>query len=328
MKKISCREAIREALFEEMARDQDVVLIGEDLGCYGGCFQVTAGLIERFGTHQVIETPVSEEAIVGVAVGAAMMGMRPIVEIMYGDFSTLASDPLINHAAKMRFLSAGKLSVPLVYRTPMGSGTGAAAQHTQSLESVFTNIPGLKIVYPSTPYDLKGLLKSAVRDPDPVLFFEHKLYGVEDLIPEEEYLIEIGKGDIKRLGTDVTIITYGKTVFTALEAARLLEADEISAEVLDVRTLRPLDTDLILQSVSKTGRAVVVHEAPTFGGFAGEIVATIVGDRRAFGALKVSVERVCGLEMPTPFNKHLELALPPSVERIVDVVTHMFTSSV
>ena len=188
MKKLSCREAIREALAEEMERDGDVVLIGEDLGCYGGCFQVTAGLLERFGHAQVIETPVSEEAIVGVAVGAAMMGMKPVVEIMYGDFSTLASDPLVNHAAKTRFLTAGKLSVPMVYRTPMGSGTGAAAQHTQSLEAMFTNIPGLKVVYPSKPADLKGLLKSAIRDPDPVLFLEHKLYGVEELVPAGEYL--------------------------------------------------------------------------------------------------------------------------------------------
>ncbi|MDD4842320.1 MAG: transketolase C-terminal domain-containing protein, partial [Sphaerochaetaceae bacterium] len=251
MKKLSCREAIREALAEEMLRDDNVVLIGEDLGCYGGCFQVTAGLFETFGPKQIIETPVSEEAIVGVSIGAAMMGMRPVVEIMYGDFSTLAADPLINHAAKMRFLSAGKLSVPLVYRTPMGSGTGAAAQHTQSLESMFTNIPGLKILYPSMPADLKGLMKSAIRDQDPVLFFEHKLYGVEEMIPEEDYLIPIGKADIKQKGNDVSIITYGKTVFTALEAARLLEDDDISAEVVDLRTLRPLDKDAIIASVVK-----------------------------------------------------------------------------
>ncbi len=324
MIKLSYREAIRQAMMEEMERDPDVVLIGEDVGCYGGCFQVTPGMIERFGPRQVIETPVSEECIVGVAVGAAMMGMKPIVEVMYGDFSTLAADPLINHAAKIRFMSAGQQSVPLVYRTPMGSGTGAAAQHTQSLEALFTNVPGLKIVYPASPTDAKGLMKSAIRDPDPVLFFEHKLYGAEELVPQEDYLIPIGKADIKRQGSDVTIITYGKTVFTALEAARVLENDEISAEVLDLRSLRPLDTEAILASVKKTGRVVVLHEAPRFGGFAGEIVSTIVEDLEAFSALKAPVVRVCGLDMPTPFNKNLEQQLPPSSKRIIESVLAMF----
>lgn len=323
-KQMSYREAIREAMAEEMARDRQVVAIGEDIGRYGGCFQVTQGLFEQFGPDQVIETPVSEEGLVGVAVGAAMMGMRPVVEVMYGDFSTLAADPLINHAAKMHFLSAGQLSIPLVYRTPMGSGTGAAAQHTQSLEALFTNIPGLKIVYPATPADAKGLMKSAIRDPDPVIFLEHKLYGAQGWVPNDGFLVPIGKADIKRQGDDVTLITYGKTLFTALEAARILEDDEISAEVLDLRSLRPLDVPAILTSVQKTGRVVVIHEAPRFGGFSGEIIASIVQDPVAFKALKCPIARVCGLDMPTPFNKQLELQLPPSSQRIVDTVLTMF----
>lgn len=328
MKKLSYREAIREAMAEEMARDEHVVLIGEDVGCYGGCFKVTPGLIERFGTRQVIETPVSEEGLVGIAVGAAMMGMRPIVEIMYGDFSTLASDPLINHAAKMRFMTAGQVSVPLVYRTPMGSGTGAAAQHTQSLEVLFTNVPGLKVVYAATPADAKGLLKSAVRDPDPVIFLEHKLYGTEGLVPEGEYTLPIGKADIKRQGSDVTIITYGKTLYTALDAAMILEDDEVNAEVVDLRSLRPLDSATILAAVRKTGRVVVVHEAPGFGGFSGEVVSQIVGDPETFASLKAPVARVCGKELPTPFNKRLEMQLPPSPHDIVDAVLGLFPSAV
>ncbi len=328
MKKLSYREAIREAMMEEMARDEQVVVIGEDVGRYGGCFKVTPGLIERFGDRQVLETPVSEEGLVGVAVGAAMLGMRPIVEIMYGDFSTLASDPLINHAAKMYFMSGGQVAVPMVYRTPMGSGTGAAAQHTQSLEALFTNIPGLKVVFPATPADAKGLLKSAVRDPNPVVFLEHKLYGTEGLIPDGEYTIPIGKADIKRQGTDVTIITYGKTLFTALDAAAILEDDDVSVEVVDIRSLRPLDSQTILASVRKTGRVLVMHEAPGFGGFSGEIVAQIAADKETFSALKAPIARVCGKEMPTPFNKNLELLLPPSAHAVVAAVLKLFPSAV
>ncbi len=327
MKTITYREAIREAMTEEMARDENVVLIGEDVGCYGGCFTVTSGLIERFGERQVIETPVSEEGLVGVAVGAAMMGMRPIVEIMYGDFSTLASDPLINHAAKTRFMSGGTQSVPLVYRTPMGSGTGAAAQHTQSLETLFTNIPGLIVIFPATPFDAKGLMKSAIRSNNPIIFLEHKNYGIQGSIPEGEYLIDIGKADIKRKGEDVTIITYGNTLFTALSAAQILENDEISAEVIDLRSLRPLDTQTICSSVQKTGKVVIVHEAPLFGGFSGEIVASIVQDPATFSALNSPVIRIGGKEMPAPFNKNLESLLVPQVTEIVSSVLSLFSSS-
>lgn len=324
MRMISCRQAIREALSEEMQRDADVVLLGEDLGCYGGCFQVTNGLYEEFGAEQIIETPVSEEAIVGVAVGAALLGMKPVVEIMYGDFSTLASDPLINHAAKLHFLSQGKQSVPLVYRTPMGGGTGAAAQHTQSLETLFTNIPGLLIVYPSEPADLKGLLKSAIRNPNPVLFFEHKFYEKEGLVPSGEHLVPLGKAAVKRPGTDVSVFTYGRTLFSTLEAAEQLAKQGVSVEVVGLRSLRPLDSDAMRESVIKTGRAVVVHEAPTFGGFAGEIVATIVEDKAAFNALKAPIVRVGGLEMPTPFNKNLEEQLFPSAEKLINAIMKLF----
>ncbi|NCB00555.1 MAG: alpha-ketoacid dehydrogenase subunit beta [Spirochaetia bacterium] len=313
---------------EEMARDENVVLIGEDVGCYGGCFTVTSGLIERFGERQVIETPVSEEGLVGLSVGAAIMGMRPIVEIMYGDFSTLASDPLINHAAKTRFMSGGTQSVPLVYRTPMGSGTGAAAQHTQNLESLFTNIPGLTVVYPATPSDAKGLMKSAIRSNDPIIFLEHKNYGEQGLVPEGEHLIEIGKADIKRKGEDVTIITYGKALFSALIAAQTLEDDEISAEVIDLRTLRPLDTQTIFTSVQKTGKVVILHEAPLFGGFSGEIVASIVEDPTTFASLRSPVIRIGGKEMPSPFNKNLEAKLVPQGSDIVESVLSLFSLGV
>ncbi len=324
MRQISYREAIREALAEEMARDEQVVLLGEDVGCYGGCFSVSAGLIERFGPHQVIETPVSEEGIVGVAVGAALMGMRPVVEVMYGDFSTLASDPIINHAAKTRFMSGGLQSVPMVYRTPMGNGTGAAAQHTQSLETMFTNVPGLTVVYPSFPSDAKGLLKSAIRSDDPVVFLEHKNYGYSSFVPEDEYTVEIGKADVKKEGSDVTIITYGKMVMQAIHAASILDEDEISTEVLDLRTLRPLDTEAILASVCKTGRAVILHEGPSFGGFGGEIAATITEDEEAFRALKCPVKRIGGREIPTPFNKNLEMQISPQVNEITEAVLSLF----
>ncbi|MGD1832975.1 MAG: alpha-ketoacid dehydrogenase subunit beta [Sphaerochaetaceae bacterium] len=324
MKMMSYREAIREAMMEEMARDENVVLIGEDVGCYGGCFTVSSGLIDRFGTRQVIETPVSEEGLVGVAVGAAIMGMRPVVEVMYGDFSTLASDPLLNHAAKTHFMSAGAQSVPLVYRTPMGSGTGAAAQHTQSLETLFTNTPGLHVVFPSTPCDAKGLMKCAIRSNNPVVFLEHKNYGQMGLVPDDEYLIEIGKADIKRIGEDVTIITYGRMLDTVTQAARVLEDDEVSVEIVDLRSLRPLDTRTILDSVIKTKRALIVHEAPLFGGFSGEIAATIASDSKAFSSLVKPVVRLGGREMPIPFNKHLEAAMIPQVEDIVKAATSLF----
>lgn len=318
---VTYREAIRAALAEEMRRDRNVVLIGEDVGKYGGCFKVTQGLWDEFGADQILETPVSEEGFTGLAVGAAMMGLRPVVEIMYGDFSTLASDPLINHAAKTRFMSAGQLGCPMVYRAPSGSGTGHGAQHTQSLESMFTNVPGLKIVAPSSPRDAKALLKAAIRDDDPVLYFEHKLlYSTLGPVGDENDVAEIGKADIKHAGNDITLISYSHAVHTCLEAADLLAVEGIDTEVVDLCSLRPLDVPTILSSVRKTGRAVVVHDAPTFGGFGGELVASIVGDPKTFSCLKAPIRRVCGKELPVPFNEELEKRIIPSVEDVVEAV--------
>lgn len=318
---VTYREAIRAALAEEMRRDRNVVLIGEDVGKYGGCFKVTQGLWDEFGADQILETPVSEEGFTGLAVGAAMMGLRPVVEIMYGDFSTLASDPLINHAAKTRFMSAGQLGCPMVYRAPSGSGTGHGAQHTQSLESMFTNVPGLKIVAPSSPRDAKALLKAAIRDDDPVLYFEHKLlYSTLGPVGDENDVAEIGKADIKHAGNDITLISYSHAVHTCLEAADLLAVEGIDTEVVDLCSLRPLDVPTILSSVRKTGRAVVVHDAPTFGGFGGELVASIVGDPKTFSCLKAPIRRVCGKELPVPFNEELEKRIIPSVDDVVEAV--------
>ncbi len=318
---VTYREAIRAALAEEMRRDRNVVLIGEDVGKYGGCFKVTQGLWDEFGADQILETPVSEEGFTGLAVGAAMMGLRPVVEIMYGDFSTLASDPLINHAAKTRFMSAGQLGCPMVYRAPSGSGTGHGAQHTQSLESMFTNVPGLKIVAPSSPRDAKALLKAAIRDDDPVLYFEHKLlYSTLGPVGDENDVAAIGKADIKHAGNDITLISYSHAVHTCLEAADLLAVEGIDTEVVDLCSLRPLDVPTILSSVRKTGRAVVVHDAPTFGGFGGELVASIVGDPKTFSCLKAPIRRVCGKELPVPFNEELEKRIIPSVEDVVEAV--------
>lgn len=321
---VTYREAIRAALAEEMRRDRNVVLIGEDVGKYGGCFKVTQGLWDEFGADQILETPVSEEGFTGLAVGAAMMGLRPVVEIMYGDFSTLASDPLINHAAKTRFMSAGQLGCPMVYRAPSGSGTGHGAQHTQSLESMFTNVPGLKIVAPSSPRDAKALLKAAIRDDDPVLYFEHKLlYSTLGPVGDENDVAEIGKADIKHAGNDITLISYSHAVHTCLEAADLLAVEGIDAEVVDLCSLRPLDVPTILSSVRKTGRAVVVHDAPTFGGFGGELVASIVGDPKTFSCLRAPIRRVCGKELPVPFNEELEKQIIPSVEDVVEAVKNL-----
>lgn len=316
---VTYREAIRAALAEEMRRDRNVVLIGEDIGKYGGCFKVTQGLWDEFGPDQILETPVSEEGFTGLAVGASMMGLRPVVEIMYGDFSTLASDPLINHAAKTRFMSAGQLGCPMVYRAPSGSGTGHGAQHTQSLESMFTNIPGLKIVAPSSPRDAKALLKAAIRDNDPVLYFEHKLlYSMLGPVGDENDVAEIGKADIKYTGDDITFVAYSHAVSTCLAAADRLSVQGIGAEVVDLCSLRPLDVPTILASVRKTGRVVIVHDAPMFGGFGGEIAAGIVGDPDTFSRLRAPVVRVCGKELPVPFNEELEKQTIPSIDDVVE----------
>ncbi len=320
MRELTGAEAVREALREELARDERVYLVGEDIGVYGGSFGVDEGLIEEFGPERVREAPISEAAIVGTSVGAALLGMRPVVEIMFSDFVALAMDQLVNQAAKLRYMSGGQLKVPMVVRTPCGAGTGAAAQHSQSLEAWYAHVPGLLVAMPSTPYDAKGLLKAAIRDDNPVVFLEHKLlYKVKGEVPEGEYTIPFGEADIKRAGTDVTIVATSMMVHNALEAASDLEARGISAEVLDPRTLVPLDERAILESVGRTGRLVIVHEAPERGGFGGEIAAVVAGSD-AFHRLEAPIKRVCGSNTPIPFNKMLEKHAMPTREGIVQGV--------
>lgn len=324
-RRISYREAIREALDEEMANDPSVVLLGEDIGLYGGCFKVTGDLWKRH-PDQVLETPVSEEAFSGLAVGSSMLGIRPVVEVMYGDFSTLVSDPVINHAAKIRFMSGGQLSCPLVVRTPMGSGTGHGAQHTQSLEAMFANVPGLIVVAPSCPGDAKALLKSAIRENNPVLFFEHKmLYDNLGPVGDEGYLLPLGKAIVKKKGSGVTLVCYSHAVMTCLEAAAILSAqDEIEAEVLDLATLKPMDRDAILASVRKTGRVVIVHDSPEFGGYGAEVASIVSSDPTCLSGLKAPVLRICGKECPIPFSPELEKQVIPSKEEIVHAVRQLF----
>ncbi len=316
MRQLTYAQALKEAMTLEMRRDKNVFLMGEDVGVYGGSFNVSAGMIDEFGEQRIKDTPISEAVIVGAATGAAVMGMRPIAEIMFSDFLTIAMDQLVNQAAKLRYMFGGKARVPLVVRTAAGSGTGAAAQHSQSPESWFCNAPGLKVVVPSTPADAKGLLISAIRDDNPVLFLEQKrLYKTLGDVPEGDYIVPLGKADIKREGQDLTIVTYGRMLPLCLEAAALLEQEGISAEVVDPRTLVPLDKETIVGSVKKTGRLLIVHEACQTGGFGGE-VAAVIAESDAFHSLKAPIRRCCGLDVPIPFNAELEKSAVPGLERI------------
>ena len=311
MPEITYREAIHDAMVEEMRRDDTVFLMGEAIGTYGGAFGVSAGMLAEFGPERVRETPISELAIVGAAAGAAMVGMKPIAEMMFMDFVLLALEPLVNQAAKARFMFGGKATVPMVVRLPGGSGTGAAAQHSQSLESILMHIPGIKVVAPSTPYDAKGLLLSAIRDPNPICFVEHKLlYKVKGEVPTEEYSIPLGVAEIKHEGSDLTIVASGIMVQKSLAVAKKLEAEGISLEVVDPRTLRPLDTDTIVKSVMKTGRLLVVHEAVKTGGWAGEVIAS-VSESPAFDYLDTPMRRLAGKDVPIPYNRNLEAAAVP-----------------
>jgi len=326
MREITYVEAINEAILEEMARDESVFIFGEDIAIGyggGGMFGATRGLVEKFGPDRVIDTPLSEVAIAGAALGAAMVGLRPIAEIMFGDFLAIIMDQLVNNMAKMRWSLDGKFDVPIVIRTSYGAGIGAGFHHSQSFESWLANVPGLKVVMPSDPADAKGLLKTAIRDNDPVVFMEHKyLYKrLKGPVPDGEYLIPLGKGEIKRPGEDVTIIATGNMVRLALEAALALQAKGVSAEVLDPRTILPLDEELIIQSVKKTGRAVIVHEAPTFGGFGGEI-AGILADK-AIDYLDGPVKRVGALFTPIPNWIKMEEYYLPSVEKILNAVAEI-----
>lgn len=320
MREITYQEAIREAMSQEMRVNDLVFVMGEDIGIYGGAFGVTNGMIEEFGAERIRITPISEAAITGCAVGAALMGMRPILELQFSDFITIAADQLVNQAAKMRYMFGGKGKVPMVLRTPYGSGLGFAAQHSQSLEAWMTHIPGLKVIQPSTPYDAKGLLKAAMDDDNPVIFYEHKLlYGMKADVPEESYSIELGKADIKRQGTDVSVIATGIMVHRALEAAQKLEAEGISVEVIDPRTLVPLDEKTIIESAIKTGRVVIVHEAVKRGGYGGEI-ASVIMESEAFDYLDAPIRRVCGRNIPIPYHPELEKHAVPQVDDIVAAV--------
>lgn len=316
MPEITYAEAIRAALREEMIRDERVFLFGEDIGHYGGAFGVTHGLLDEFGPIRIRETPISEAAIVGAATGAALAGMRPVAEIMFMDFILLAMEQLVNQAAKARYMFGGKAQVPLVIRMPGGSGSGAAAQHSQSLESLLIHIPGIKVVNPSTPYDAKGLLISSIRDPNPICFVEHKLlYRLKGDVPDGEYSIPLGHAEIKREGRDITVVAANIMVPRTLTVAERLSREGIEVEVVDPRTLRPLDVETIANSVRKTGRLLVIHEACQTGGWAGEVIAS-VSSTPAFDFLDAPMRRLAGSDIPIPYNRSLERAAVPQEEDI------------
>lgn len=311
MPEMTYAEAIRSAMSEEMRRDERVFLFGEDIGRYGGAFGVSFGMLDEFGPERVKETPISEAAIIGAAAGAAMVGMRPIAEMMFMDFILLGMEQLVNQAAKVRFMFGGKATVPMVIRMAAGSGTGAAAQHSQSLESLLMHIPGIKVVNPSTPYDAKGLLLSAIRDPNPVCFVEHKLlYKTKGEVPDGEYTIPLGVAEVKREGRDITVVASSIMVSKTISVADKLSAEGIEVEVVDPRTLRPLDVDTIMKSVRKTGRLLVVHEACKTGGWAGEVIASITSSA-TFDYVDAPIRRLAGKDIPIPYNRNLEQAAVP-----------------
>ena len=317
MSVIVMREALNQALREEMTRDPDVFVMGEDIGVFEGSYKVTAGLLKEFGEKRVIDTPIAEELIVGAGIGAAMLGLRPVIDIMTINFILLAMDQVVNHAAKMRYMFGGEVSVPLTIRTPGGGGQQLTAQHSQSLEVYFAHVPGLKVVAPASPRDAKGMLKAAIRDNDPVMFIENiSLYNVKGEVPDDDFVTPLDKADIKRPGTDITLIGHSKGTILALEAARKLsEEDGIEAEVLDLRSLRPLDREAIVASVRKTNHAVVVEEGwPTYG-VSAEVLASIM--EGAFDYLDAPVARIGGKEVPMPYSKPLENAVIPTADGVV-----------
>ena len=317
MQMITYREALHQALREEMTRDERVILFGEDVVAYGGAYGVTSGLAKDFGEKRVMDTPIAEMGIGGTAVGAAMGGLRPVAELMTINFALLASDALINHAAKVMHMFGGQMSVPAVFRAVGGGGAQLAATHSQSLEPMFAHVPGLKVVIPATPADAKGLLKSAIRDDDPVLFIEHALlYRVRGEVPEGEYLVPLGKAEVKREGRDVTLVAYSRMALVALEAADRLSEEGIEAEVVDLRTLRPLDMETVLTSVRKTNRAVTIEEAWRTYGIGAEVASRI--QEEAFDYLDAPIHRVAGVEVPFPYAKNLEQAAIPDARRVVE----------
>jgi len=319
MREVTYQAAIRETLGEELRRDEKVIIMGEDIGDFGGLTGTTIGLIDEFGSNRIIETPISECGFVGAAIGAAIQGFRPVVELGLADVILVAMDQIVNTAAKMNYFYDGKSSVPVVFRVWSGFRPSGGPQQSQSNEAMFAHVPGLKVVMPSTAHDVKGLLKAAIRDDNPVVFYEPKgVYQNTDSIPDNDYVIPLGVADVKREGEDATIISMGAMVPTALAAAEELSKEGVSVEVVDPRTLRPLDTETLVASVSKTGRCVIVHEANTFGGFGGEIAATLAD--LAFEKLKAPIKRIGGLEAPVPVSPSLEGAAVPSQQKIIETV--------
>ena len=328
VRELSYAQALQEAMAQAMEADERVFLMGEDIGVYGGAFQVTGDLVERFGEARVIDTPIAELGAAGVAVGAALCGQRPVFEFQFSDFATLAMEQIVNQAAKMRYMLGGAVSVPLVMRFPAGSGTGAAAQHSQSLEAWFAHVPGLKVVQPSTPHDAKGLLLSAIDDPDPVMIFEHKLlYKMKGPVPEEAYRVPIGKADIRRKGRDLTIVATAIMVHRALDAAAILAEEGIDVEVIDLRCLRPLDRDTLVESVSRTTRLLCVYEGVRTLGIGAEISAMIV-ESEAFDRLDAPVGRLGGAECPLPYNPEMEKAAVPQIPDIVAMARRLVRGTV
>ena len=316
VRQLSYVEALNQALREEMQRDPLVFVMGEDVGMLGGLFKVTNGLLQEFGPERVIDTPISEAAIAGAGVGAALVGARPVIEFQFMDFMTIAMDQIVNHAAKLKYMTGGMASVPLVIRAPICAGIGLGAQHSQSLEAWFVHVPGLKVVMPSTPADAKGLLKSAIRDNNPVLFLEHRLlYAQTGPVPEDDYLIPLGSADVKRAGSDLTVIATGRTVSLALAAARQLATEGKEIEVIEPRTLKPLDTALLYESVKKTGHVVVVNDGCRSCGYASEIVSRVM--ESCFFDLEAPIQMVCTKDVPMPVSPALQKEIMVSEEDVV-----------
>jgi len=318
-RELTYSQALREALTEEMTRDPNILLLGEDIGVYGGVFKVTEGLLAKFGPERVRETPISEAGFVGMGVGLALTWKRPVCELMFMDFAFVASDQIFNQAAKMRYMSGGRVKTPLLIRTQQGGGRGNGAQHSQCLETFFTHIPGLKVVLPATPYDAKGLLKSALRQDNPIIFIEHKLlYATKGDVPEGEYLIPLGKAEVKRSGNDVTLVSYSRTLLHSLEAAEQAAGDGISVEVIDLRCTVPLDLNAILASVRKTGRLIVAHEAHRSVGVGAEIASLV--QEHAFDYLDAPIVRVAAMDIPIPASKPLEDVVLPGPTQILAAI--------
>jgi pyruvate dehydrogenase E1 component beta subunit len=319
MPEVQYREALNQAMSEEMERDENVFLMGEEVGYYNGAYKVSQGMLKRFGEKRVIDAPITECGFAGLGIGAAMVGLRPIIEFMTWNFSLVAADQLINNAAKIRQMSGGQFKAPVTFRGPGGPANQLAAQHSQALESIWTHIPGLKVIVPSNAKDAKGLLKSAIRDDNPVIFIEAEvMYGDKGEIPDGEYTIPIGVGEIKREGAHCTIIAWSKMVKVALQAAEVLSAEKIEVEVLDPRTLRPLDEELIIQSVKKTGRAVIVEEGWPYCGVGAEIAYRI--QRRCFDDLDHPVERLTSLDVSAPYHRQVEASIRPDAEKAAQLV--------